>query len=222
MIERGEVIANSGLRLRSSPRDGAVRAVLRNGTVVDVLSRETWLRVRLAEEPEVVGFVLADYVDPHTAAPGPAAPGAGLATYVHPRFRGEAPRIHPDFTNRLDRIAGFAEATDVYIFVTGALREPYVPVHGAVVEPARMSNHHVGHAIDLNVIHNNEWFNSTRLRHPELLSDAVHDFIGLIRADRDLRWGGDFTTVDPVHVDDDLNHRDPAVYTSKLRALWGV
>jgi hypothetical protein len=44
----------------------------------------------------------------------------------------------------------------------------------------------------------------------------VRDFIEKARADDTLRWGGDFNPEDPVHLDDGLNRRDPALWDSKL------
>jgi len=41
------------------------------------------------------------------------------------------------------------------------------------------------------------------------LPDAVKNFIDDIRNDTLMRWGGDFETEDPVHVDDGQNIRDP-------------
>jgi hypothetical protein len=35
-----------------------------------------------------------------------------------------------------------------------------------------------------------------------------------VREDGELRWGGDFTQEDPVHVDDNLNARDSARRTA--------
>lgn len=40
----------------------------------------------------------------------------------------------------------------------------------------------------------------------------VKCFIGKIRADPSLRWGGDFTEKDEVHIDDGINLREPKTY----------
>lgn len=37
-----------------------------------------------------------------------------------------------------------------------------------------------------------------------------------ISSDQTLRWGGDFSKEDPVHIDDNLNHRNPARWDAKL------
>lgn len=54
--------ARQGLRLRSSPLDGDTLLVLPQGTVLEVLANEDWLRVQSAEHG--IGFVSAEYVEP--------------------------------------------------------------------------------------------------------------------------------------------------------------
>src|SRR5262245_60753420 len=81
MAEFARVIAQSGLRFRASPRDGATLKVLSNGEQVEVLGRETWLRVRRGDE---VGFVLADHVEPVEGIVTPPAPPAAMPAVVVP------------------------------------------------------------------------------------------------------------------------------------------
>ena len=38
----------------------------------------------------------------------------------------------------------------------------------------------------------------------------------MIRDDSELRWGGDFSPEDPVHIDDGLNVRDRDRWDKKL------
>jgi hypothetical protein len=69
-----------------------------------------------------------------------------------------------------------------------------------------MSNHLAGHAIDMNVKYGeakDKWCNSTCLG--GVLPDGVSGFIKAIQDDAGLRWGGDFSDKDPVHIDDNLN-----------------
>ena len=46
----------------------------------------------------------------------------------------------------------------------------------------------------------------------------VRDFIRLVRDDPKLRWGGDFSTPDVVHIDDELNLKHPDVWTAKFES----
>jgi hypothetical protein len=55
--------------------------------------------------------------------------------------------------NELNTLAG----DELIIFVTRSLRRPGQLVSGAIVQPAKFSNHHVGHGIDFNLIYGNEW-----------------------------------------------------------------
>jgi hypothetical protein len=61
-------------------------------------------------------------------------------------------------------------------------------------------------------------FNSQTLRRPNRanLPPEIRRFLDLVRNDGELRWGGDFTPDDPVHIDDGLNRTDPARWDSKL------
>ncbi len=220
MHERGQVKARNGLRLRESPRDGQTLDVLPQGTEVEILGRETWLRVRVGRQ---VGFVLADHVDPGppaTAGDGAAAAAAAIQRYSGAPFSGEAIRANVDFVPALDRMAGYAAAHGIDIYVTSSLREPYAAIAGAIVEPARCSNHFVGHAIDLNLIHAGDWLHSNRLRDFASLPTGAQAFLTDIRNDAELRWGGDFQVEDPVHIEDGLNLRDPVGFRRKLERLW--
>jgi hypothetical protein len=235
----GTVIARGGLQLRKTPKTGAVLSTLRRNTRVEVLEKETWLRVRTRDGSE--GYVLADFVEvapqdlfppakprPATravrprgapAAPAPQiAPACDIRIYRNDRYSGNELRADADFFPSLDRLNQFAKDCDVEIFVTSSTREPGRTVAGAIVPPASRSNHLVGHAIDMNVRFDGRLFDSKALKRSNLtnLPAAVRDFIEMARADDTLRWGGDFNPEDPVHFDDGLNRRDPALWDSKL------
>lgn len=224
-MTRARVTANSGLRLRDSPRDGETLRVLPRGSDVEILGRETWLRVRIGDS---VGFVLADYVEPTPAASPPADSGgdggpprdmARIEVYTRGRhFAGEPIRADLDFFDALDRIDEAAGESQLQVWVTSSFREPYQEVSGKVVEPAKFSNHYVGHAIDMNLLLGGEWFDSRRLGQPfNGLPPAIQGFIGRLEANG-LRWGGRFG--DPVHIDDGLNVEETEKYEMKLASLW--
>jgi D-alanyl-D-alanine carboxypeptidase/Bacterial SH3 domain len=252
---KGTIIARGGLPLRETPKTGAVIRSLRRNSSVEILEKETWLRVRTREGKQ--GFVLADFVEtaPEDLFP-PARPSSararrstrsrgaavrtasvGTATSVaesiaaHPlseicdiriyrntRFIGAELLADIDFFPSLDLLNQFATACGLEILVTSSTREPGRKVDGAIVKPATRSNHLVGHAIDVNLKSGNRLFNSKALKRSNLpnLPSEIREFIGRVRADGTLRWGGDFSAEDPVHIDDNLNGREPAIWDHKL------
>ena len=60
------------------------------------------------------------------------------------------------------------------------------------------------------------FFNSKKLKDLANQPKDVRDFIAKIRQDPDLRWGGDFRARDVVHIDDELNRKQPEIWDSKL------
>ena len=136
------------------------------------------------------------------------------------RFIGKPIVCDADFVPCIGRIGRYAEACGLYVYVTSSLRDN-TNVAGAIVDPARSSNHLVGHAIDFNLVRMAEngkdvedWFNSKALAAEELDPD-VEAFLDMVRDDEGLRWGGDFNTPDVVHIDDGLNLRNPDSWLEK-------
>ena len=213
----GTVIA-SGLNLRKSLVTGEVVEVLRRSRRLEILGEETWLRVRTRDGVE--GYVFGDFVDRDAPEPaGDATPSAicVLARYHHTRFIGNPATADIDFFPLLDRIAGFAASSALFVHVTSSARDPEGQIEGAIVRPATRSNHYVGHAIDMNLqSESGQFFNSSKLRDLPNQPAAVRRFIKLIQDDPDLRWGGDFSTPDVVNIDDDLSRRAPGLWESKL------
>ncbi len=231
-MRKGTVIARGGLNLRDSPKTGALTKTLRRGSSLDILAEETWLQVRASDGS--IGWVLGDLVEREPAAalmPEGAAPAAtaGLldtapsdvcvvGPYHNVRFAGAEILADADFLPLLDRLNDLASTCGVEIHVTSSFRDPDRAPNGAIVPPATRSNHFVGHAIDMNVKSSNGFFNSAKLKRANLfaLPAEVRDFIQRVRDDPDLRWGGDFSPEDPVHIDDGLNRNDPARWQSKF------
>ena len=155
-----------------------------------------------------------------TAAAGPTEESdvSDIRPYANTQFIGKEIRADADFRPGLDRINQFALDCGVEVFVTSSTREPGRTVQGAIVKPATKSNHMVGHAIDMNLKSSSGFFNSTKLGRANFnrLPDEIKEFIGKIRADGVLRWGGDFRNEDPVHIDDGLNRRNSARWDAKL------
>ena len=77
-----------------------------------------------------------------------------------------------------------------------------------------MSNHFIGHSIDMNIQIGGTLFNNTALGNFGSLPAAIKAFITAIRSHPVLRWGGDFG--DPVHIDDNLNNKNPSLWKQKL------
>lgn len=236
MIERGRTTAVEGLSLRDSPRDGDIIERVPPQTELDILGRETWLRVRLPDG--TVGFVLSDYVEAaRPEATGDPHPLVDIVEFKSDVFVGNEVRCDDSFVPALRAIETHAGEAGVKVWVTSSLREPYKTVPGAIVDPAKLSNHHIGHAIDFNVHFEGELYRSVDLgklapgsKNKPLLDvpesevpRQVRDFIQRVRSDTThrLRWGGDFSTVDPVHIDDELNWLDREAYMAKLVSLWG-
>ncbi len=132
-----------------------------------------------------------------------------LVYYEASNFVGKRVKADVLFVPALDRINEIAQVNNVLIHVTSSLRSSS-NVAGAIVTPAKKSNHMAGHAIDMNIrfgpTHTN-WANSKYLKksNEPNWDPAVAGFINDIRQDSNLRWGGDFRAEDPVHIDDHLN-----------------
>jgi Domain of unknown function (DUF4157)/D-alanyl-D-alanine carboxypeptidase len=161
------------------------------------------------------------------AAAGAAAAGVAeaatstcaLTTYTGSNFVGDAVTADVEFVDSLGTINQHAADNSVNVYVTDSFRASTDVVTGAIVTPATNSNHKAGHAIDMNVQSNGTLYNSTKLKQSELTNQPqpVQDFIQAIRDDTELRWGGDFSTEDPVHIDDDLNS-DGTAYAARYDA----
>lgn len=130
-----------------------------------------------------------------------------LTHYKGYRFVGKKLMCDKGFVPALERINAYAAKHDVMIHVTSSFR-PDANVKGAVVKPARRSNHMVGHAFDFNVRYGDghgQWANNAVLKNYDTQPAPVKAFIDEIRNDPGLRWGGDFRRVDAIHIDDGFN-----------------
>ena len=72
----------------------------------------------------------------------------------------------------------------------------------------------------MNVQYDGRLYNSKQLRRNNLnnLPRPITAFIEAIREDDHLRWGGDFSEEDPVHIDDDFFHQQQMMYMAKLHS----
>lgn len=129
-----------------------------------------------------------------------------LVEFSASNFVGKKVIADKDFVPALKRINQYAKDSDVLIHVTSSFRKD-TNVANAIVTPAKMSNHLIGHAIDMNIrydVNHSKWCNSSALAKTTLPA-PVAKFINAIRNDIGLRWGGDFRKKDSVHIDDYYN-----------------
>lgn len=133
----------------------------------------------------------------------------GLVLYTGSQFQGKKLWATPSFIPNLNKLNQFAKENSIKIHVTSSWRAN-ANVSGAIVTPAKRSNHMAGHAIDMNLVYPGGWANSSYLKNKneENWDPSVTAFVKAIRDDKEQRWGGDFTPEDPVHIDDGLNVRD--------------
>lgn len=240
-MKRGQTTARSGLRLRSAPKTGAVIGALAYGSQVEVLGEETWLKVKTSNGME--GYVLSDYVE-LSSIKGPihSAESAEpkIITYqpFSARIQGKPVKIDIGFKPVMKWIEEKLIEHDINMWITSSLREPGKPVSSAVVDPASLSNHFVGHAIDMNLFIQNDWFNSNRLQRIDIHDDAKNsefnpdneekvrrflysvEYLSASELGLKLRWGGLFSPADYVHIDDGYNREESSQYWASLNHIW--
>ena len=134
-----------------------------------------------------------------------------LTTVSFSRFD-KAVRVDSNFATYLSRMNDLALQNDLYIIVQGeGFRRADTPVRNAIVPPSATSNHLVGYAIDINIRYNGRLYNSSDLRNFNNLPQAIKNFINGCKSSG-MRWGGDFSTPDPVHFDVALNLNNRSLY----------
>jgi len=122
-------------------------------------------------------------------------------------YRGQQILVHQNFSHFLYKIENFAAKNRVNIIITQSYRLPAKKLTDTVVAPAVKSNHFAGHAVDFNITLKWKLYESKDLKKENFdsLPENIKNFIETIRSDEQLRWGGDFNTEDPIHIDDGLN-----------------
>lgn len=144
--------------------------------------------------------------------------------YVY-NFEGNDLITDPGFDEYLSYMDSLAESYNVSIYVTGSFRTYGATVSNPVVDPdTKNSNHFVGHAVDINIRYpafTGRLYNSTDLSNYTTLPNAVKEFIAGCKING-LRWGGDFTTPDVVHFDDNLWLRSKTSYNKLFKTYQGV
>ncbi len=122
-------------------------------------------------------------------------------------FRGQQILVHKDFIPHLIRLNKIAENKGIELCITQSYRQPNQIIQGAIVAPVSNSNHIAGYGIDMNLKVNGNTFYSNDLKKKNFkkVPQTIKLFFKDIRNDKSLRWGGDFTQEDPVHLDVPLN-----------------
>ena len=127
--------------------------------------------------------------------------------------------VHETFAPVLTQMNAIAIKHNMTVVVTSSYRKD-ANVKGAIVTPAKMSNHMIGHAIDCNVKDRNtgEYYNSTKMG-----DGKGKDQLFLEDVDRntDLRWGQAFNNPDSVHFDSAINIKNPAKWHEIYKELQG-
>jgi len=133
-----------------------------------------------------------------------------IQEYKHPLLLNGPCFVHFEFLPYMASFCKALEETGCKAWLTSSYRKT-TNVPGAIVSPAKMSNHLIGHAIDCNIIDKNgTLWNSGLLKNP---TGEVKEFINKVIS-KGIRWGGFFTPdkngkTDPVHFDDGMNIHDP-------------
>lgn len=230
-MQKGRVKSTTGLNLRDKP-NGEKVAVLAHDQEFTIVDQVTFYRVKTRDGQ--TGYVHGSYVEKmptFTDLPSEQAitvaeeegsylPDFKPVVFLDDHFVGESVTVDQDFVPELKRLSGFAQQCDLKIWVTSSLRPLNNQVRGAIVKPATNSCHHIGHAIDMNLFHQGKLYNSVALRKDNhgRLPQPLQTFFQLIREDEILRWGGDFRTQDPVHIDDDFFHKQKLFFQAKLNS----
>jgi hypothetical protein len=121
--------------------------------------------------------------------------------------------IEASFFPYIEVMDNLASTNNIQIKVQQSFRKADGQITGNIVPPADRSNHLVGHAIDINLVYNGVWYNSSNmtLANYNNLPQAIKNFISGCE-NAGMRWGGRFTPADPVHFDSGININNRSWY----------
>lgn len=115
--------------------------------------------------------------------------------------------INKDFLSDMKELDMIAQKNNVDVIIISSLRLENQVVSNQIHKSVKNSNHQTGFAIDFNLIHKGEWYNSNQLSNLNNQPKSIRRFIQSIRNHPRLRWGGDFIDKDPIHIDFPLNKK---------------
>lgn len=141
-----------------------------------------------------------------------------IILYTHELLSGNPCYVHEDFVPSMDIFCDCLADNGCKALITSSQRKTTI-VPGAIVKPAKMSNHLVGHAVDGNVYdYKGHLWNHKELANP---TGEVLAFI-LDTEAKGLRWGGRFKKPDTVHWDTALNLKNPKRWKEIYAELTAV
>lgn len=128
-------------------------------------------------------------------------PSDTFKTLDYPQAAAGEVLAHIDFADFItSAMNDEAKKAKVTLAINQTFRVLGAAVGGAVVTPAKKSQHLIGHAVDLN-IQDGDSVNTADMFNSGKETAAADTFITGVKG-RGLRWGGDFSDTDPVHFDD--------------------
>ncbi len=212
--------SSNGLRLRKSPHDGETLKVLPSHTLLTGMGEETWVKVSTADGQ--IGYVLKDFLEPVSGPFASAQNEIVCYTAKHQAIESDSPiLINRDFLQSVEKMEELAAAHSINLTVTSSFRNPKVQLRNTVVVPSNMSNHHVGHALDVNFLYKGKLYGCSSFTDRCGPPSEVCRFIREVKKTvPSIRWGGDFTVPDYIHFDDGLNVTNPQQFLTKLHKYW--
>jgi len=152
-----------------------------------------------------------------------------IQIYTHKLLSGKECKIHTDFIPAMDLFCRYLEIVKCSAHVNSSYRANTSNINGAVVTPARRSNHMIGCGIDCNLIDSKgkmwssaemEVFCPESKKYTPSVTNEISQFLGLIRRSKTLRYGGDFHTPDPIHYDNGINISNPKRWDEIYAEIW--
>lgn len=122
-----------------------------------------------------------------------------LKALSHSAVKNDVMAVHSGFLEDLESIDEAAKAASIKLRINQAFRVAGVPVGGAVVKPATKSQHLIGNAIDWNIENDGKVILAAKTVYSQL-PENVQGFLDAVKK-AGLRWGGDWSTRDPIHFD---------------------
>ena len=137
-----------------------------------------------------------------------------LTVFTGSNFIGDKVEVDIAFVPFLQKIDTFLGENNMKLNITSSYRKTKVD---GIVTGGKMSNHMVGQAIDYNL----QRSNGTNCNSSCLPKDPEHaKFIDFVKS-LGLRYGGDWKTPDPVHIDTGLNLANPSLWQDIRKQLAG-
>jgi len=139
-----------------------------------------------------------------------------IVNFKASNFRGDC-FVDEDFVPYLKKMNEVLKRFNFTWIVTSSFRKTS-KVKGAIVPPAKKSNHMVGHAIDGNLLDNETgvYYNSRKMGDGVGEDDIV---CAAIDVETGLRWGNAFKVKDSIHMDSGLNVTNMKLWEQKFKEL---